>query len=103
MNRQMRAKDLKESIFPSDFYRQVLPSMPPPRRETGWVGGGLCPFHDDHHTGNFRINLDTGAYFCFACGARGGDIIDFLQTRDSLTFGEALEVLKSTGRVAQCL
>jgi DNA primase len=98
-----QAKRIKESVSPQEFYREELPTMPPPRRNTGWVGGGLCPFHDDHNTGNFRVNLDTGAYFCFACGARGGDIIDFIRARDGLGFAEALETLKEMGRVTPCL
>lgn len=31
----------------------------------------LCPFHDDHHATNFRINLTHGGYNCFACSAKG--------------------------------
>lgn len=85
-----------------DFYRHEQTTMPPPRRDNAWVDGGLCPFHDDHRTGNFRVNLDTGAYFCFACGARGGDIIDFLRNRDALSFREALEALSAGRRVTPC-
>ena len=100
MSRSTEAASIKACIPPVDFYRQELPTMPPPRRDTVWVGGGLCPFHNDHRAGNFRVNLDTGAYVCFACGARGGDIIDFLRNRDGLRFSEALETLKNTWRVA---
>jgi len=102
MNKPRQADLLKAAIPPADFYRQELPTMPPPRRDSGWVSGGLCPFHDDRHTGNFRINLDTGAYLCFACDARGGDIIAFLRCRDDLTFSEALEALRGGRRVSRC-
>lgn len=32
----------------------------------------LCPFHDDRSFGNFQMNLHTGFFFCWACGAKGG-------------------------------
>ena len=31
---------------------------------------GLCPFHDDREN-SFSVNLQTGQYTCFACGASG--------------------------------
>ena len=31
---------------------------------------GLCPFHDDRES-SFSVNLQTGQYTCFACGASG--------------------------------
>lgn len=32
----------------------------------------FCPFHKDQKTPNFRINIISGSYFCWACGASGG-------------------------------
>lgn len=84
---------LKASIPPAEFYRLENDRMPEPRRESGWVDGGLCPFHHDRHTGNFRVNLDTGAFVCFACGAKGPDVIAFLRMRDGLTFPDAVDAL----------
>lgn len=83
---------LKAALPPSTYYVRALPTMPPPRR-AGWVDGGLCPFHDDQHRGNFRVNLDTGAFCCFACGAKGGDILAFHQRRHGLTFQSTLREL----------
>lgn len=37
---------------------------------------GLCPFHDDHNP-SFSVNLKHGGFHCFACGARGRDVLDF--------------------------
>ncbi|HWR76813.1 MAG TPA: CHC2 zinc finger domain-containing protein [Thiobacillus sp.] len=85
-------QDVKGSIPPADFYRAELPTMPPPRGG-GWRDGGLCVFHQDHHTGSFRVNLDTGGFKCFACGAKGADVIAFIQLRDGLSFPEALRQL----------
>lgn len=81
------------SIRPVDFYRLEIPTMPPPKRPTGWADGGLCPFHDDRRRGNFRVNLDTGGFRCFACGAKGSDIIAFVQMRHGLNFRDALREL----------
>ena len=92
----MRSNDLarlKAEINPIDVFVSVLPSMPTPRRSKNWVSGGLCPFHDDHRTGNFHVNLDTGAFKCFSCGAKGGDVIAFVQAREGLSFPEAIERL----------
>ena len=84
---------LKATIAPLAFYRAELTGMPEPKRHAGWVEGGLCPFHPDRHRGNFRVNLDTGAFTCFACGAKGSDVIAFVRMRDGLTFPAALESL----------
>lgn len=89
----MDSARLKNAVPPADFYRVELPGMPSPRVDAGWVSGGLCPFHDDRRAGNFRVNLDTGAFTCFACGAKGGDIVTFVQLRHSLSFRDALKAI----------
>ncbi len=44
----------------------------------GWcLWQGLCPFHVDTHPGSVSINLTTGAFKCFACGASAGDVLAF--------------------------
>jgi len=75
--------------------------MPIPKRDYGWVDGGLCPFHDDHRSGNFRIHLESGAFKCFSCGEKGGDIIAFLRRREDLTFSESLEALRGRRRLSR--
>jgi DNA primase len=91
----MTAEQVKARVSPLSFYKVELPSMPVPRRDRGWVDGGLCPFHQDQHRGNFRINLDSGAYTCFSCGARGGDIVSFVQCSYALSFRDALQKIAS--------
>lgn len=83
---------IKASIRPADFYPHELPDMLRPTKG-GWRDGGLCPFHRDNRAGSFRVNLDNGAFCCFSCGAKGGDIIAFTMQRDDLTFPEALKQL----------
>lgn len=85
-------QNIKSYIPPSEFYRAELPAMPPPRGG-GWRDGGLCPFHDDKHTGSFRVNHETGAFTCFSCGTKGRDIIAFIQHRDGLSFPDAVQKL----------
>jgi DNA primase len=52
---------------------------------------GLCPFHDDHRPSMY-VNGDKQIFKCFACGA-GGDVFKFVQMRENLTFGQAIERL----------
>ena len=92
-------QDVKSYIPPADFYRSELATMPAPRGG-GWREGGLCPFHADKHAGSFRVNLETGAFVCFACGTKGGDIIAFIQQRDGLSFPDATRRLADDWGVA---
>jgi DNA primase len=48
----------------------------------------LCPFHDDGHP-SLRVNVETGAFRCMACGAKGGDVLAFHRTRFGLSFKQA--------------
>jgi len=89
----MTAEIVKASISPREFYRVELPGMSAPKRDHGWTDAGLCVFHPDTHKGNFRINLDTGAFCCFACGSKGSDVITFTQLRHGLSFPDALRAL----------
>lgn len=88
----MLIRDIKSTILPIDFYRAELPAMPTPRG-SGWRDGGLCPFHNDKRPGSFRLNFESGAFICFSCGTKGGDIIAFIQQRDGLSFPEAMQKL----------
>lgn len=88
-NRHGAAGTIKSKISPLDFYLRELPEMPYPRREHGWVRGGLCPFHPDRRPNSVNVHLDTGCYHCFSCGNSASDIIDFVMRRDGLSFHEA--------------
>lgn len=52
----------------------------------------ICPFHDDTNP-SLNVKVNSGAYRCFACNARGGDIVDFHQQRHNLNFVEACKEL----------
>jgi len=51
--------------------RQLLPDGRHEGRE--WVA--LNPTRADHHTGSFRINVQTGRWADFATDDKGGDVI----------------------------
>jgi DNA primase len=59
---------------------------------------GLCPFHDEK-TPSFTVAQARNVYFCHGCGA-GGDVINFVQKIDHLTFMEAVERLADRAGIA---
>lgn len=48
----------------------------------------LCPFHADASP-SLRVNLSRGCWRCMACGAHGGDVLDFHRRLRGLGFIEA--------------
>lgn len=90
---KLNTSAIKDAITPHDFYMREQNLSKYNNKSCLWVVAGLCPFHSDHKAGSFKINLKTGAYKCWSCGASGGDIIDFVQKRDHLDFFEALKSL----------
>ncbi|HSK89708.1 MAG TPA: DNA primase [Euzebyales bacterium] len=52
---------------------------------------GLCPFHGEK-TPSFFVDPARGFFHCFGCDT-GGDVYDFLQRVEALTFPEAVERL----------
>jgi DNA primase len=48
----------------------------------------LCPFHKEK-TPSFFVNPEKGVWYCFGCQT-GGDVIDFVQRIEGLTFSEAV-------------
>ena len=49
---------------------------------------GLCPFHEER-TASFTIDPARQRYRCFGCG-RWGDVIDFVQQIEGLSFRDAV-------------
>ena len=52
---------------------------------------GLCPFHDEKSP-SFNVTPARGFFYCFGC-SEGGDVIDFVQKIDQVSFHEAVESL----------
>jgi len=71
-----------------DYYANELKRFYPKKRQAT----SLCPFHNERHP-SFSVNLKSGAFFCFSCGASGGDIIAFHMKRHNLNFINACKDL----------
>lgn len=56
-----------------------------------------CPFHDEK-TASFNITPSKQMFYCFGCHV-GGDIFDFVQKIENISFREALEKLAYTAGV----
>lgn len=61
------------------------------RRGGGGSLTGLCPFHDEK-TPSFHVTPARGYFHCFGCG-EGGDVFDFVQKINHVSFSEAVEFL----------
>ena len=51
----------------------------------------LCPFHDDK-VPSANVNVNTTAWFCHACGAKGS-VLDLVMKRDNIEYKEALAIV----------
>ncbi len=60
-------------------------------RRAGQRFTGLCPFHDERSP-SFSVNAAEKLYHCFGCGV-GGDVFKFVEEKEGLAFGEAVEAL----------
>jgi hypothetical protein len=71
---------------PRLFYERELGKLGRPSR--GWARARY-PFHQPDRNPSFSINLNSGGFYCFACGAKGGDILAFVMLRDNIDFKAA--------------
>jgi DNA primase len=81
------------------FRRERLPAATEYYAEIGLrlLGRGAwrstsCPFHDDAHP-SLRVNVESGAFRCMACGAHGGDVLAFHRLRTGKRFVDAAREL----------
>lgn len=61
-------------------------------RKTGVRYTAICPFHSDHHDGNFIVYPKYNCFRCFTCGAKGG-VVDFLMGYAKLSYPDAIKFL----------
>ena len=85
------------------FDRDRLPEPPAYFEGAGLLLSGrgrwrsaLCCFHPDT-TPSLSVNVETGGFICHACGARGGDVLDFHRQRHGLSFVQAARDLGAWG------
>lgn len=91
MSDDRKAEILRKLSFES-FYRGEVEQLKPTRGDEALA---LCPFHDDTNP-SLSINLKSGLYNCFSCGAKG-DVYQFYQQRHGVDFKTAIDDL---GRLA---
>ena len=79
--------EIKDRISIVDFIRSRGVEL----KRSGSRFNCLCPFpdHDDRETKSFVVFPDTQSWYCFGCN-RGGDVLNFLQEYEGLSFPEAL-------------
>lgn len=88
-----RADEIKGAIDPAEYYRAAYPDAPEFKpKADGWTQNFRCPFHEDKN-GSFGANLQTGAYQCFGCEAKGGSVIDHAMNTRGLDFDQARAAL----------
>jgi DNA primase len=83
------AADWRACVNPMAIFRAELPKLGRVNRN-GWASAP-CPFHEDR-TPSLSVNVETGRFRCFGCGAHG-DLVDFVRQRHGLGFREALRYL----------
>jgi DNA primase catalytic core len=85
----MVEQEIIESIKQSVDLASVIESCGIALKKSGKSYKGFCPFHDDTKTPSLSVTPEKGLWQCFGCGA-GGDVIDFLQKKEGLSFTEAV-------------
>ena len=89
----MQTSRFDRSLLPPavSFYERELGRLRR-RDRKGWALGN-CPFHKSESRRSFSVNLQSGGFHCFGCGAKGGDIVQFIVLRDGLDFKTAAKTL----------
>ncbi len=82
------AEQLKNQLNIVDVVQQYVLLK---RQGSGQRWVGLCPFHSEK-TPSFGVHSGHQYYKCFGCDA-GGDVLNFIQQIESLTFAETLRLL----------
>jgi CHC2 zinc finger len=73
----------------ADYYQPVFGGLR--FNASGWAHV-RCVFHEDGHA-SLSIHRERGAFRCFGCGARGGDVLAFERRRSGADFKSAARAL----------
>src|SRR3954464_40016 len=61
------------------------------RKSGAQNSSGLCPFHKEK-TASFSVHATKQFFYCFGCHAKG-DVFEFVQKIENITFGEAVRLI----------
>jgi DNA primase len=84
------AESLKQRIPLLDYLRSQ--DWQPTRRIARGRLMGVCPLHADCNP-SFLVDPGRSLFYCYGCG-RGGDVIRFVELTESVSFGEAITLLR---------
>ena len=73
--------------LPAQFWKSELAPHRVSRPSRGWART-TCPLHHGDNPTAFSVNLNTGAFYCHACGAKG-DMLSYVMQRDHVDFKTA--------------
>jgi CHC2 zinc finger len=73
----------------ADYYQPIFGDLR--FNASGWAQV-RCVFHEDGHA-SLSIHRQRGAFRCFACNARGGDVLAFEILRSGVDFKSAARAL----------
>ena len=73
---------------PIDYFARFFEKLSPNRK----FSSVKCPFHGDCNP-SLSLNLVTGSFKCFGCGANGNDIVDFHRLKYGTGFVETVREL----------
>lgn len=88
-----------QAIRQTNPIAEVISSSGVELRRLGRRLKGLCPFHADAEP-SLVVYPREANYFCFGCGA-GGDVIDFVERANGVSFREAASLLSGARLSAQ--
>ncbi|MCI0354333.1 MAG: CHC2 zinc finger domain-containing protein [Acidobacteria bacterium] len=91
LRQYMRKRGFDRNRLPAvaDYYRPVFGGLR--FNASGWAQVH-CVFHEDGHA-SLSIRRERGAFRCFACNARGGDMLAFEMLRSGADFKRASRAL----------
>lgn len=82
--------DRRALPIPQSFYERELGELRKPSR--GWASPKAgCPFHASKSKTSFWVHLESGAFCCFGCSVKGGDVLAFARQRYRMGFRQAAE------------
>jgi hypothetical protein len=74
---------------PASYYTHQFPGL---KIKSEWIKVKCC-FHSPDKNPSLNINMVTGHFRCFSCGAKGCDVIAFHTLRYGMTFNETVTEL----------